>query len=166
MKGYIVRSSEGVLHIRKNRTPILLTLFFFLSAMCLTMVVPMMNIFVYHYCTGSSIWLATMFLVIYLPLLIGFSIRLRKRIIVFDKHQNRVFLNGHVLCALTDVCEVKIGSYMAVPAKKGLLSVRGLYLKTRKGEAVEIERAGEFGANIKELGSAIADFVQVKAFFS
>ena len=67
---------------------------------------------------------------------------------------------------MTDACEVKIGSYIDPAAKNGPLRIRGLYLKTAKGEAVELVRSGEFGTNIRELGLAIADFAQIKGYFS
>ena len=44
--------------------------------------------------------------------------------------------------------------------------IHALYLETTEGEAVEIERATDFGSGYKEVGLAIADFAQINSNIS
>ncbi len=163
MKDYEITVSETSLVIRRRKGPAIVPLLFFGSWLCLMLVVPLANIFIYHYLIWVSIWLAVIVMLFFLPLLIGTGRLLGRKTIILDKRQNHVLVNGRRVCALTDVRGVKLGTYIVPTAKDRPFKIRGLYLETAEGAAVEIERATSFGSNYKEVGMAIADFAQVKS---
>lgn len=134
--------------------------------LCLMLAVPLANIFIYHYVIWGSAWLAFMCTLFFLPLLVGIGKRLGRRVIILDKRQDQVVVNGQPVCALSDVGAVRIGTYIIPTAKDEAFRIHGLYLETVKGEAVEIERAANSGSNIEEVGLVIADFAQVKSSFA
>ena len=138
-------------------------LLFFGSWLCLMLVIPFFNIFIYHYFIGGSIWLAVFLTLIFLPVLTGYGRYLGKKVVILDKSRNQVLVNGQCVCALTDVRGVRLGSYIVPTAKNLPFKIRGLYLETVDG-AIEIERstlAGPVRYDLKEVGSVIADFAQV-----
>lgn len=169
MRAYNIVGSETALVIRRRTARAVCALLLPISFLCLMLVVPLANIFVYHYLVWFSIWLVAFVMLMALPLLFGDGKYLVKKVVVLDKGLDQVLINGRRMCALAEVRGVWLGAY-TVPTAKDLPSMaHGLYLETADNRAVEIERstsAGPTRHDLKEVGSAIADFIQVKSHLS
>ena len=166
MKGYEIARSDQILVIRRRKGRALVPLLFSGSLLCLMLVIPFSNIFIYHYFIWGNVWLAVFVTLLTLPLLIGDGRYLGKRVVILDKRLDQVLVNERRVCAFTDVSGVKLGSYIVPTAKNLPFKMHGLYLETAKGEAVEIERltlAGPSRHDLKEVGLAIASFADIKS---
>lgn len=89
---------------------------------------------------------------------------LPRKVVVLDRAQNAVLVDGEWQCAFTDVRTVTLGRYLVPTAKDQPFTRRGLYLKLANGNAVLIERflgGGRFNSDLKQLGQKVAAFAHL-----
>lgn len=163
---YIFTNTPDSLKIQRNRLPPMI-LSVITSLPLLGMTALLYNALAIQHArlSGSILGLGVMDLV---SLTFPYSqlCKLPKKIVMLDRGQNIVQINGERECALTNVKSVHLGKIW-VPTKNFSSSQHGLLLKLTDGNAVLIEGnlgTASFGPDIKELAQKVADFLHVPLY--